>query len=190
MRMGSSALPAYVRAIEDAQQRFRANYSQNMECGRPVSISYFDDAAEVWQTTWRWDAISTHTAGAGSAICGHSRCCAPAGYTKHLVESMRSRLFSFVATRIFWADLGIGIRTQAASRDILSTARELQLLWNQWQRPDKPCGVFSGYEGGYLGVPFGSWPEYEVTGGELRSHHPEFVDQGLAEGLGLVESLA
>ncbi|HHT41820.1 MAG TPA: histidinol-phosphatase [Firmicutes bacterium] len=200
MRMGSSALPAYVRAIEDAQQRFpELTILKGMECEWASEYhSYFEDVL-LGEYGLDYLALGCHFYPySGGWVSSHVDILDAAhllAYTKHLVESMRSGLFSFVAHPDLF---GLTYRdwdknTEAASRDILSTAQELQLPLeiNGNGLINRLVESSQGMRVAYPWRPF--WElarEYEVTVVvNSDAHHPEFVDQGLAEGLGLVESL-
>lgn len=200
MRMGKAELPGYVRAIEEAQAAFESmTILKGMECEWAREYhSYFQEVlldqygldylvlgCHFFPYNGGWQ--SSHEAIYDAAHLS--------AYVDHLIESMRSCLFTFVAhpdlfglTYLNW-----DANTAAAARDIILAAKELNLPLeiNGHGLKNKLIETASGLRPAYPWLPF--W-ELAAEHGVLvvvnsDAHNPRHVEQGLADGLQIAEDL-
>ncbi|MDI9413645.1 MAG: histidinol-phosphatase [Bacillota bacterium] len=200
MRMSYAELPQYVEAISHAKTRYpELTILKGMEC--EWTKEYHNFYAQELLGDYEFDYLvlgshffpykgrflSAHMdVGDGNKL---------AAYTKHLIDSMESRLFAFVAhpdlfglTYLNWDK-----NTIAASRDILQTAAKLQLPLeiNGNGLVTRVINTPQGVRTAYPWLKF--WElaaEYNVTVVvNSDAHHPEGVDQGMEDGMKIVENL-
>ena len=200
MRMGVSALPAYVRAIEEAQVQYpELVILKSAEC--EWAKEYNDFFAEVLLGEYGFDylILGCHFfLYQGGWLSSHVDITSPkrlVAYTDFLVESMQSGLFSFVAhpdlfglSYLDWDE-----NTAAASKDILRAAEEfkLPLEMNGYGLVDRRVRSKDGERTAYPWLPF--WQlarDYDVqVVVNSDAHAPERIDQGLQEGVEMAKNL-
>lgn len=193
MRMSSSQLPTYIRAIDEAQAKYRElTILKSMECEwAPEYHNYFK---EVLLGECNLDYLVlgchffTYNGGWVSSHLDIHDAKHLVAFTKFLIQSMQSGLFSLVAhpdlfglTYPIWDE-----NTTSASKDILAAAEGLKipLEINGYGLMEKFVKTPSGTRNAYPWLPF--WElarDYEVTVVvNSDAHHPEKVDMGLKEG--------
>ncbi|HBG09273.1 MAG: histidinol-phosphatase [Limnochordia bacterium] len=200
MRMSRAELPGYVRAMEEAQRSCsELVILKGMECEwAPEYHGFFQDVL-LGQYALDYLVLGSHFfPHGGEWLSSHldvydaERLSA---YTKHLIKSMQSGLFAFVAhpdlyglTYMEWDE-----NAAAAARDILSAAKELNLPLeiNGNGLMSRVVETAQGSRTAYPWLPF--WElaaEYGVSVVvNSDAHRPSLVDQGLREGLRIAETL-
>ncbi|MGI6673133.1 MAG: histidinol-phosphatase [Limnochordia bacterium] len=194
IRMAVEDLPGYVGAIEQAKKdNPQMTILKGMECEWAAEYhSFFRDVllgefgldylvlgCHQFPINGGWQ--SSHTAPNDAAYL--------AAYTKHLIASMQSGLFAFVAhpdlfglTYLEWDE-----EAEAAARDILSAAEELSLPLeiNGLGLSHRVVQTSLGPRTAYPWLPF--WElaaEFDVqVVVNSDAHQPQGVAQGLREGL-------
>lgn len=200
MRMASSALPTYVRAIDEAQVRYPdLTILKGMECEwTPEYHNYFKDEL-LGKYAFDYLILGCHffplrgryASSHGEIVDSKSL----AAYTEFLIQSMESGLFTFVAhPDLFGLSYSMWDQnTMAAARDILSAAQELELPLeiNGFGIMKRRVETPAGYRTAYPWQPF--WElarEYKITViVNSDAHRPDYVDLGLKEGTAFAESL-
>lgn len=200
MRMAYTELPDYVQAIEWARDQYpKLTILKGMEC--EWTKEYHNFFAEELLGEYEFDYLilgSHFFPYQGNYLSSHTQVGNPkklVAYTNHLIDSMKSKLFTFVAhpdlfglTYLNWDE-----NTIAASRDILKAAEELQipLEINGNGLATRIINTPQGVRTGYPWLNF--WKlatEYKITAiVNSDAHCPEDVDQGIKEGLAIVEKL-
>ncbi len=193
MRMGMSALPAYLRAIEEAQEIYsKLTILKGMECEwAPEYHSFLKDVllgeyeldylilgCHLFPFQGRW--LSSH-----GDIVDAKRLRA---YTEFLVKSMQSGLFAFVAHPDLFglSYLEWDKNTEKASRDILAAAQALALPLeiNGYGLMERRIRTPQGERTAYPLLPFLELAtDFEVQFiVNSDAHYPEYVDQGIEVG--------
>lgn len=199
-RMSLAELPGYVQAIAEAQQGYREiTILKGMECEWMPEFHSFYQEVLLGEYGFDYLVLGCHFFPYnGDVLSSHVDLHTPrhlAAYTQHLVQSMRSGLFAFVAhpdlfglTYLEWDE-----NTEAAARDIIGTAKELGLPLeiNGHGLVNRTVETARGPRPAYPWLPF--WElvaDYEVpVVVNSDAHHPQRVAQGLREGLELADSL-
>ncbi|MDI9465170.1 MAG: histidinol-phosphatase [Limnochordia bacterium] len=200
MRMGRAELPGYVRAIEQAQGTWPGlTILKGMECEWASEYHSFFEDVLLGQYGLDYLILGCHFfPHNGDWLSSHYEVHSAehlVSYTRHLIESMRSGLFAFVAhPDVFGLSyLNWDKNTEAAAKDILGAAKELDLpleinghgLVSRWVEGDQ------GPRPAYPWLPF--WELARDYGIQVvvnsDAHKPALVDEGLAEGFDLVRSL-
>lgn len=200
MRMVNSALPAYVRAVEEAQAKYTdLTILKGMECEwAPEYHNYFKDVL-LGQYSFDYLILGCHFFPYRGRYIGSHTDLVDAkrlgAYTRFLIRSMESGLFSFVAhpdlfglPYLVWDE-----NTEAASRDILQAAEGLQLPLeiNGYGLMKRRIETPQGPRRAYPWLPF--WQlarEYQVeVVVNSDAHRPDWVDLGIKEGLAMAANL-
>lgn len=200
MRMSRSALPGYVKAIEEAQAKYaELTILKSMECEWAPEYHNFFQEVLLGEFNFDYLILGSHFFPyQGSWLSSHADVAKPrhlVAYTDFLIQSMQSKLFSFVAhpdlfglTYLTWDE-----NTKAASKDILACAEELQLPLeiNGYGLMERIIDTPQGTRSAYPWLPF--WElarDYQIeVVVNSDAHHPENVAMGLEEGLKLAEKL-
>ncbi|NLL44016.1 MAG: histidinol-phosphatase [Firmicutes bacterium] len=200
IRMDIADLPAYVRAIEEAQNEYPdLKILKGMECEwAPEYHNFFAEVllgkygldylilgCHFFSYRGRW--LSSHM-----DIINSKRL---AAYTETLIESMRSGLFSFVAHPDLFglSYLDWDKNTAAASKEVLSAAEELKLPLeiNGYGLVSRKVQTSQGTRTAYPWLPF--WElaaDYDVTViVNSDAHHPKSLDQGIERGREMARDL-
>lgn len=200
MRMGISALPAYLRAIDEAQKEYTdLTILKGMECEwAPEYHSFFQEVL-LGECELDYLILGCHFFPfQGSWLSSHGDIVDAKrlrAYTEFLAKSMRSGLFAFVAhpdlfglSYLEWDE-----NTKAASRDILATAQELALPLeiNGYGLMKRKMRTPQGERSAYPWRPF--WElatDFDVKFVvNSDAHYPDHVDQGIQKGHQLAHSL-
>ncbi|HHT67929.1 MAG TPA: histidinol-phosphatase [Firmicutes bacterium] len=200
MRMGLSALPAYVRAIEEAQSKYTdLIILKGMECEwAPEYHNFFEDVL-LGQYGFDYLILGSHFFPYGRSwlsshgdITDASRLIA---YTDFLIESMRSGLFAFVAHPDLFGlcYMDWDKNTEAASKEILSAAEELKipLEINGYGLAKRRVRASTGERTAYPWYQFWELAAgYDITVVvNSDAHYPSHVDQGILKGREMAKSL-
>ncbi len=200
MRMAYAELADYIEAIEFARSEYpELTILKGMECEwTPQYHAFFRDEL-LGEYDFDYLILGCHYFSYnGAFVSSHSGIHSPRrlkAYAEFLISSMQSGLFDFVAhpdlfglTYLSWDE-----NATAASRDILSAAEQLNLPLeiNGYGLCEKIISTPNGPRPAYPWLPF--WRlarEYDVTVVvNSDAHHPEHVNNCLAEGRRLVENL-
>lgn len=200
MRMGITALPAYVRAIDEARTKYPdLKILKGMEC--EWAPEYHNFFSEVLLGKYGFDylILGCHFFPfQGRWLSSHGDIASPkilAAYTKFLVESMQSGLFTFVAhPDLFGLSYPVwDHNTEAASKEILSAAAQLSLPLEingyglMKRMVETPQGRRTAYPW------FSFWQlarDFDITVVvNSDAHRPDYVDLGLKRGLEMVTNL-
>ncbi len=200
MRMAISALPTYVRAIEEAQSKYaELRILKGMECEWAPEYDSFFREVLLGEYGFDYLILGCHFfpyqggwIGSHGDIVDSKRLVA---YTNFLIESMETGLFSFVAHPDLFGlcYLEWDANTKAASEDILSAAAELKipLEINGYGLMQKQVKTKTGKRTAYPWLPF--WElakDFDVKViVNSDAHDPDSVDLGLREGQEMVERL-
>lgn len=200
MRMPYTALPAYVRAIEKAQEGYpKLTILKGMECEWAPEYHNFFSEVLLGEYSFDYLILGCHFFPyQGRMVSSHAGVHTPArllAYTDFLIQSMESGLFAFVAhpdlfglTYLTWDE-----NTVSASRDILSAAQELQipLEINGYGLCERIIETPQGSRSAYPWLHF--WElakEYNIEViVNSDAHHPDLVDLGLKRGTELAKNL-
>lgn len=200
MRMGISALPAYARAIDEAQAKFpELRILKGMECEWAEEYHSFYQEVLLGEYNFDYLVLGCHFFPfQGGWLSSHvdivdaSRL---AAYTKCVLESMYSGLFAFVAHPDLFglSYLEWDANTEAASKDILSVAQELQipLEINGYGLAKRKIATKEGERTAYPWRPF--WElarDYQIqVVVNSDAHKPDHIVQGIQQGLEMVQDL-
>ena len=200
MRMAYSELSSYAEAIERAQTYYpELTILKGMECEWSQDYQQFFVDVLLGEYNFDYLILGCHFFPyQGSFLSSHSGLYNEkrlVAYTDYLIKSMESKLFAFVAHPDLFglSYLTWDANTEAAARDILSAAQELQipLEINGYGLMRKIIETPEGSRSAYPWLNF--WEiarDYAVTVVvNSDAHHPRDLDLGLREGLEIVETL-
>jgi len=200
MRMGISALPAYVRAIDEAQAKHpNLVVLKSAECEWAKEYHNFYEEVLLGEYNFDYLILGCHffpfQGGWLSSHLDITSSARLAAYTDCLVESMHSGLFSFVAHPDLFGlcYLDWDENTIAASKDILSAAEALRLPL-EINGHGLMARRVSGSKGERTAYPW--LPFWELARNyDIRviinsdAHDPQNVDQGIKEGREMAKNL-
>lgn len=199
-RMSCGELPGYVQAIEKAQEEYpELTILKGMECEWAPELNSFYQDVLLGEYALDYLVLGCHFFyHQGSVFSSHLDIHDAehlAAYTVYLIECMESGLFAFVAhpdlfglTYLEWDQ-----NTEAAAKDIISAAKELNLPLeiNGHGLKNRPIDTPQGRRPAYPWLPFWELAAEQGVSVVVNSdaHHPGQVDQGLREGRALAERL-
>lgn len=200
MRMEISALPDYLRAIEEAQKNFaELSILKGAECEWAPEYHNFFQEVLLGEYELDYLILGCHFFPfQGSWLSSHGDIVDAKrlrAYTDFLVKSMQSELFAFVAHPDLF---GLGYmewdkNTEAASKDILSAATDLgiPLEVNGYGLAQHKVKTAKGQRTAYPWHPFWELATgYDITViVNSDAHHPDHVDQGIQLGQEMVKGL-